>query len=334
MNALQKNCLLVTMTARLPGKSKKDRDITAKVLAEENASPDAGRFVKTLYPSQALEKAEQAANAARTYLYSRTLPWQDNGTRLLPAALMLELQTTLNKYGAQFTQAADESANNYDAWLSAAQQRHAGMYRREDYPADRQEFRALFGLRVQFTPLPDAANILLDLAQAEIDAIRQGTAQAIKDAADQARAEVLRRLAEPAAAALERLSQPRAIFRDSLIDNMREAAALAPALNVTKDPLLDGLADELKQVAQHRPDTIRTAPSIRSATAARAARLLEKIKEAQATPQADDEQATPQADDEQATPQADDEQATPQADAAMATQATRILAAPPVMVTA
>jgi len=278
MNTLQKNCLLIALTVKMPGKGKTDRAATAKVIAEEHAAADAGKFVKKLYPTEALDACEKISNALRSDLYAKTLPWQDGGARLLPAAALIDLQQIIAKARAQFDAAAADSAARFDEWISAAQVRHNGMFKRTDYPTDAEHYRKQFAIVTTVLPLPDETNILCELTQAEIDAIKEDTARAVAEAAEAARADVLSRLRAPIAHAAETLAQPGKVFRNSLLSNIDEiAAAAAGPLNVTEDASIQALAEEARDVITCNPDILRSNQTVRQSAARRAAALLQKI---------------------------------------------------------
>jgi hypothetical protein len=59
------------------------------VTKDAGADSDAARVNKHLVPKQALADVVSAASAVRTHLYLKTLPWKDNGDRLLTRKLFL-----------------------------------------------------------------------------------------------------------------------------------------------------------------------------------------------------------------------------------------------------
>jgi hypothetical protein len=66
-----------------------DKEASSKVTADAGADSDAARVNKHLVPKQALADVVAAANAVRTHLYLKTLPWKDNGDRLLTRKMFL-----------------------------------------------------------------------------------------------------------------------------------------------------------------------------------------------------------------------------------------------------
>jgi hypothetical protein len=60
-----------------------DKEATRKVTEDNNAESDAARVNKHLIPKPAFKDITATATAVRTHFYENTLPWKDNGDRLL-----------------------------------------------------------------------------------------------------------------------------------------------------------------------------------------------------------------------------------------------------------
>ncbi len=77
----------------------------------------------------------------------------------------------------------------------------------------------------------------------------------------------------------ERLAQPDAIFRDTLIGNADEVCDVLQRLNVTNDPDLESMRVRVKkELTRYTPDTLRDVPSHRQQTADRAADILKTME--------------------------------------------------------
>lgn len=279
-NKLTERCVLIAVTISLPTKNKQDKKITNEVIQRHNAGANAGRWVKSLYPSDITAEAERIGGELRRVVHARSLPWVQDGQRLLPCAAMLDLQQDINDLTAKFSAAADAAAAKFDGEIAQAMVRDNGLFRRDVYPVDAAAFRRSFGVQVKFLPVPDTSHVILEMAQEDIEMIRQSTSQQIADAVSEARADLIRRMSEPVAAMVERLSNPDATFRDTLVENVRSIAALIPALNLSQDATLDSLGGELHALAQHSPDVLRTSKHTRKSVADKAAEVLAKLQKA------------------------------------------------------
>src|SRR5258708_20349767 len=67
-----------------------DRAISEEIATLHRASANAGRYNKLLLPKTALEEIQKIAQEARQEHYFMTLPWGDDGYRVLPAAAYMD----------------------------------------------------------------------------------------------------------------------------------------------------------------------------------------------------------------------------------------------------
>jgi hypothetical protein len=76
----------------------------------------------------------------------------------------------------------------------------------------------------------------------------------------------------------EKLVQPDAIFRDSLIENITEICEILPRLNINDDTDLEQMRqDVLNKVAAFSPDTLRQDKTLRSDTASETKAIMDKM---------------------------------------------------------
>jgi hypothetical protein len=79
---------------------KHDKDASEEIATRHGAQSDAGRYHKILLPKAALAEIQKIVSEARQEHYFMTLPWDDNGYRVLPAAVYMdhvEKMRTLSK---------------------------------------------------------------------------------------------------------------------------------------------------------------------------------------------------------------------------------------------
>ena len=116
------------------------------------------------------------------------------------------------------------------------------------------------------------------LDDAEIERIRQD----MKAEADAFMAEAMQdlwqRLYTPVKLATEKLVDPRSIFNDSLVGNLREICELLPRLNVTDDPDLEAMRQLVEgKLAHYHPDNWRNDPDLRKDVAVDAKDIMDKM---------------------------------------------------------
>lgn len=258
-----------------------DRSASEEVAANHNAESErAGRYNKCLInvkaPSYvALKKIE---GEARRYHERMTLPWSQDGARILSATAYQDYTTQMLTYKESFSHAVYEFRRAYPGLVDAAEKELNGLFRASDYP-DERELSEKFSFRVSVLPIPDANDFRVEeLSDADIDKIRGDIEQEVQQAFKVAEQEKWSRLMEVVSRAVERLSSPDVIFRDSLIGNIKDAVQTLPKLALTKDENFDIIIEEVRaKLAVCEPSVLREDPNARASAARKAAEIMKKM---------------------------------------------------------
>lgn len=256
----------------------RDRSIAADKL--RGSTRKVGSYHKQLVFSATLERLIQHVTAVRTEHYRRTLPWLDNGARIVTVDGYMGYIEYMRTANATYEDLLSQFLAEYAAERVRAQEVLGDLWRAQDYPAN---VRDRFGFEVSFSPIPEgASDFRVKLPDSEIAALISAAQDRATAAMGNAMRDAWQRVHERVSRVAERLSDEEATFRDSLIDNVRDLAELLPTLNVAQDPALDEMADTLRaKLGRHTPDALRdnqktrreAANSARSILAALDARL-------------------------------------------------------------
>src|SRR5215475_7553907 len=84
---LSSRAMLCSLSISQWSASKHDRQASEEIAAHHGAQPDVGRYNKLLIPREKLAEVRKIAGEARREHYFMTLPWDDSGFRVLPAAV-------------------------------------------------------------------------------------------------------------------------------------------------------------------------------------------------------------------------------------------------------
>ncbi len=88
---------------------KHDRKVSRDVANQNGAHEGAGRYNKQLLRgAEKLDALRTLAGQIRQHFYKVTLPWSDEGYRLLPAHFYFELTTQMREFERAFSQSIDE----------------------------------------------------------------------------------------------------------------------------------------------------------------------------------------------------------------------------------
>ena len=114
-----------------------DRQASNHVAAQHDASASAGRYNKRLLPKAAFAALTATVSEARSSHYANSLPWDDQGSRLLTVAnyeayteLMEGLRERMVRERARFIE-------DYDDNVDRARLDLGKLFRIGDYPSNR-----------------------------------------------------------------------------------------------------------------------------------------------------------------------------------------------------
>lgn len=252
-----------------------DRKVTSEV-NNSHGTKDAGRFNKILVSRDKLSPIAKAAGLIRRFHYENTLPWGDNGDRVLPASNYFNYTQGLRPLKDDFEQLSNEFVNHYADSIQQAKVELHGMFDERDYPSSA-DISGRFGIKVAFQPMPDVDDFRLSLtSDSELDRLRQEIGATIADRHAQAVGDLLKRAKEAMSmvvgAVTRQSKNNKARFHGSLMDNIQKIAELIPSLNYTNDPQIEKLRKSLLKMVTD-PDTLKNDPTLRSKYLQRAKQL-------------------------------------------------------------
>ncbi len=260
-----------------------DRQASTHVAVHHEASAAAGRYNKRLLPKAAFAALNATVSAARGAHHANTLPWDDQGSRLLPVAnheryteLMEGLRERLVRERARFIE-------DYDDNIERARLDLGRLFRIADYPA-KEDLQERFGLRWRIVPVPDAGHFMAKLASDDTERVKRDIESQIEERLHDAVGDLYRRLGEAVERVCERLREDDEgrplVFRDSMIGNIRDLVDVVPRLNIFGDDELARLCGQIREkIASVEPDALRPSKSFDPAARMRVKREADALAE-------------------------------------------------------
>lgn len=255
---------------------KYDKKATKDVVDANNTTSAAGRFNKALLPmNESLANVHQKATYIRTEFYKNTLPWGIEGAQILPVANYLEFMTKFRKERDDWVYLVNTFVDDYESLKQDAERILGGLYNPEDYPSVEQ-VRKKFHMDLAVFPVP-TNDFRVNIASDELSRIQQDVELRVKQAEKLAMQDVWQRLYDRVKHIADKLADPKAIFRDSMIENAQELCSLLPRLNVMDDPDLEALRQQVEVSLLKHPQSLRNNPELRQDTAAEAKAIMDKM---------------------------------------------------------
>jgi hypothetical protein len=257
---------------------KHDRKVSREVAQQHGAYAGAGRYNKQLLrEAERLEVLRSLSGQIRQYFYKITLPWSDEGYRLLPAHFYFELTTKMREFEQAFAQQVEEFLAVYPSYIEKVRPELNGLFREEDYPAT-DKLRNKFGVRLEVLPIPSGNDFRVTLSEEEQARVAREIDESVRQSLQKGTEDLWTRLKGVVAHMVERLNEPELRFHASLVTNICELVELLPRLNVNQDEELNRFAGEIRdRLCGFTARDLKKNEILRAATANDAAEILTKM---------------------------------------------------------
>ncbi len=277
--------LLVNTKVRVWTGEKRDKAITREICDMKGAENNAVRANKSLL-GEHIHGVQAAERALRHAVNERTLPWMDDGTRILKGSVYLAFTEAMAEPIRAFDTAVDDFIVRYPEIVQEARRRLGDAFSEKDFPAQAR-LKGRFGVKLTYLPVPSTADFRVTLSDEEIATVRRNAEEALRGTVNDAVRSLLDRLQEPVARMATRLRLFRRAtngkiqhpFRDSLVENVRAIVRLAPTLNLMDDPqIADLCADIERHLTAHDADQLRNSAKLRETVADEADAILKRMQ--------------------------------------------------------
>jgi hypothetical protein len=261
-----------------------DRSVTDEIAnTHGTVANESGRYVKQIISKTALKEINKVAGAARSWFYNATLPAFDHGQRMFNMKGYFALAEQAGLYDRLMREGVDDFIRRYPEHIQEARVRLNGMFNSDDYP-DVAGMRALFRIDFRVMPMPDTDNWFLTGIGERMNDLRSEAEANVRSTLKEGMVHAYQRIIDRTRQMADKLSaygvdpetgKATGIFRDSLVDNVRELISILPTLNITNDPALDDIARQLGDLVRHDASALRADPGFRRDVADRARQIAE-----------------------------------------------------------
>ena len=259
--------------------TKYDRAATAAAEAALGTAKT-GRYTKKLLRTcKELRDCQHAFQDVYNYAVQNTLPWMDEGVRVLPNGNYIEFAAEIGRLRNVAMQKVQALATVWDTAVMADKGFLGGMWSLSDYPT-KAEMVAKWDISIMFAPVPVSDDFRIDMDEAD----KQLLDNAINEVESKATDYLLKQILEPVVAMADKLSIPigdeGAIFRDSLVGNLQDVCKRARKLNINNDERVDEIAGEIEKALENiTAQTLRESDYVRDTAAKRMDEISKKLNQ-------------------------------------------------------
>jgi hypothetical protein len=277
MSDLANRALLVNLTISAWSARKLDKRESAEVEARNGTVAGAARVNKALLPmAKSLDAIQRVAGAAKNYYYENTLPWTE-GMRIIRTEGYIKFARDMGDFKVRHADAVRDFELEYPQLLKDAEFLLGTLHRPDDYPHP-SEVANKFSMDVAFYPVPNANDWRVDLADSQMERLREQVSASLVASQGKAMREAWQRLYDVCQKAHERLAAPDAVFRDTLIENIRDMCGVLPTFNIADDPELERMRQQVEgSICQYEPQELRDSTAKRQRASAQLAEIMAKM---------------------------------------------------------
>ena len=257
---------------------KYDKRVTQEVSDKHNTVGDVGRYNKALLPdNDLLKRIQKKATAIRTEYYANTLGWGvTDGIQLLPSANYMDFMEQFREHRAEWQELVDEFISQYMQLKDNAERTLGDMYNESDYPEEH-ELRSKFAMDMTVLPVP-SDDFRVEIGSDEMERIADEVRSQVEGAYQSSIKEIWQRLYDKVETMNAKLSDPKAVFRDTLTENLSDVCDLLTRMNINNDPDLESIRQQVdSELARNHPDALRNDPIKRREVADKSKDIMSKM---------------------------------------------------------
>lgn len=285
VSSIAERAMLVGITIRRWHPHATDQKIGEEVAQNHQSDRSMGKYRKRLLPKNCTMPVATLVNELRSFYYLKTLPWSDDGSRVLSREAYFDFQKGVAEIRTRWNVEVDKFLSAYPGYVDDAKVRLKDVFDPSNYPTIDQ-LKKKFAIEISVRPIPSGKDLRVDVGDEETARIRREIDAESKATIDAAMQTVWGRLKEVVEHAATRLKaytvtkegKTEHAFRESLVTNITELLDLIPQLNVTDDSNLKAFSVKVRaELTQHTATELRDDEKIRKDVATKAEDILSKM---------------------------------------------------------
>lgn len=294
LDALKETTVLACVSTRALGLERTDNTASAKVIADNHAVTKAAKVkVNRLAGVDAIHKELVSLQGeAASALRSMSQPFgEEEKWRLLPNAFFEKCVTTISAIKRKHDAIKVERLEPNASEIIAEAQRNVGTF--DVRLPTVEEMVSAYQITTDFRPIPESANFrglnsnTIEKLQAMHDARLLAAVEAAEKNTLERFVDPIERFVDRMKAYDERLKKMAAdpdykdktgIFRDSVITNIQELGEVLGAFNISGDPRLTQLGNQIKELQGIEPKQLRESELVRTEAMTRAQEIADNLK--------------------------------------------------------
>ncbi len=269
--------MLVHLSFKYGKQGGTDKEITAAICAQNNASDKSLKATKRVLCKEAMDPLKKLAGELSTRLKRITTAWDIDGVYICKPANVAKVIALRDEYFPAFDiLKASHLMENYDVWKEMTREQNGAAFKESEFPS-REELSAAVTRSISIMPLPesDVLRRIKDIDATLMEELMKSNDERIQSGIRAGMEQAYTKLIDPLNHMVTVLSSDKPKIYETLIENVRGVIAEIPGLNLTDDSALARFAVEAERMLSTiDTDMLRSDPVVRKETADKAAEIL------------------------------------------------------------
>lgn len=222
----------------------RDKDETNTYKATKGAGSVNKHLLKG---STRFKYVREALSQLYDYHTSTTVPWLDDGMRLLPQSMYFEYTAKMRELQRCAEHAIDDLVHNWEAEVRADMEARPDGGSRDDYPTD---ISGKFGVSLKFLPVPSEYDWRVKISDEDKQSLNNAIAEAQSDVA----VYLIKRIMEPVRRLANRCrefeGEQGQRWKNSVVTSVKEVCDMVSKINLSDSAEVDKLAQEISEIVE------------------------------------------------------------------------------------
>ena len=261
---------------------KSDTAANKKLAQDQGNDPKRSKVQKELIAKERIKAVYDVRQAIRSEHYSRTLPWANDGARIMSNQGYFAYAEFMREAESRYAAVVEEFLSAWAEYVEEAKVFLGKLFNQADYPSV-EKLRGKFGFKWDVYPVPVGNDFRVELSTEASEAIRERIESTYRASMQAGQQEVYDRIQSVCGAMVQSLreydqtNKGKHPFRDSLVLNVSDLIAVLPSINFTGSPLIASITEELQKLTVAPADVLRQDPILRENIASEADAILSQL---------------------------------------------------------
>lgn len=270
-----KPAILIRCTINSFSPNKLDEGATNKVRTETSSKTAA--VVKRLFGKGSLcEEVLTKQTKIRNIFNSMTAPWDERSFRAVSADKFMTVLDTMRKEVYAHDALAEQFYAKYPDLVKEDVIRQGTLYNPKDYPS-LEDITGRFKVTLSYNPMPTEGDFRVEMDPEMLETFRKEQQEKLQAGVQESYDKIVGAL-KHLRTTLDGYGPGKRLFK-STVGNLVEIAEALPGLNISGDPKLDELAEQIKaQFSGVDVDILKDNPTMREDVSRRTTSILDTIE--------------------------------------------------------